>query len=191
MVDAAEVIVDHDGWRQLTMTSLAAKLGVKGPSLYNHVESIEAVLGEVQVRAMATLSNQLQRAAMGRVRADCLRAMAAVQRTYAKAHPGLYELAMSQAIDRHGMTVASVPAGEALSAVIQSFGVGDVSIELGLSCLAALHGLITLERTNLMPDANTDLAYERVIDAVVLMLEHEATTSLSADAPVKRRAGSR
>jgi len=43
----------------------------------------------------------------------------------------------------------------------------------------------------LMPDANTDLAYERVIDAVVLMLEHEATTSLSADAPVKRRAGSR
>ena len=176
VIDAAEELVDRDGWQHLTMTSLATKLEVRGPSLYNHVDSIEAVLGEVQVRAMATLSNQLQRAAMGRVGADCMRAMATVQRAYATGHPGLYELAMRQAIDPGAMTAASVPAGEALSAAIQSFGVKDVTLELGLSCLAALHGLITLERTRLMPDVDTDLAYDRVVQAVILMLENEATS---------------
>jgi AcrR family transcriptional regulator len=176
VVEVAEALVDSDGWQQLAMTSLAAKLGVRGPSLYNHVDSIEAVLGEVQVRAMATLSNELQRAAMGRVRAECIRAMAAVQRTYATEHPGLYELAMSQAIDPEGMAAASGPSNEAFVAAIHSFGVQEVTLELGLSCVAALHGLITLERTRLMPDADTDLAYDRVVHAVILMLENEGST---------------
>jgi AcrR family transcriptional regulator len=177
VVEVAEKIVDSDGWQQLTMTSLAAKLGVRGPSLYNHVESIEALLAEVQIRALAALSNRLQLASMGKVRADCIRAMAAAQRAYATEHRGLYELAMSQAIDLEGMATASVPAGEALSAAIRSFGLQEVTMELGLSCLAPLHGVITLDRTRLMPEVNTDLVYERVVRAVILMLETEGSAS--------------
>ena len=48
VVEAAEVLVDRDGWAFLTMTALAADLGVRGPSLYSHVDSIEALLGLVQ-----------------------------------------------------------------------------------------------------------------------------------------------
>jgi AcrR family transcriptional regulator len=171
VVEVAEVLVDSAGWQQLTMTSLAAKLGVRSPSLYNHVDSIEALLGEVQARALAALSDRLQRAAMGRVRAECIRAMAAAQRSYAIEHGGLYELAMSQAIDLEATAAASAPAGEALTAAVRSFGVQEVTMELGLACLAPLHGVITLDRTRLMPEANTDVAYELVVDAVILMLE--------------------
>ena len=45
---AAEAICDRDGWTHLTMTALANELGVKVPSLYNHVPNLEALRGELQ-----------------------------------------------------------------------------------------------------------------------------------------------
>src|SRR4051794_25234481 len=38
---AAEAIVDEHGWDELTMARLAAALGIKVPSLYNHVPSLD------------------------------------------------------------------------------------------------------------------------------------------------------
>ena len=67
VVETAEALADRDGWQQLTMTALARKLGVRGPSLYNHVDSVEALQAEVQARALAELSARLSRAAMGKV----------------------------------------------------------------------------------------------------------------------------
>ena len=83
VVEAAEALVDRDGWAYLTMTALAAELGVRGPSLYSHVESLEALLGMVQARALAALGDDLQRAAMGRSGADGVRALAGAVRDFA------------------------------------------------------------------------------------------------------------
>lgn len=163
--------MDRDGWQQLTMTALARKLGVRGPSLYNHVDSVEALLAEVQVRAMAELSGRLQRAAMGKAGEKAFRALAGVLRAFATEHPGLYDLAMSEAIDRPRMVLASEPAGAALSAVIESFGIDDPPLELLLSCLATLHGVIALDRTRLYAGAaDSSVVYEQAVDLVILLL---------------------
>jgi AcrR family transcriptional regulator len=174
VLETAEALVDRDGWRQLTITALATKLGVRGPSLYNHVEGIDDLLGELQVRALRDLGAELQRAAMGKVGREGMRALAAVLRDFASRCPGRYDLAMREPFDHAAVLRASAPASEALSAVIASFGVAEVPVEVQLSCLATLHGVLALDRSGLIPRAaDTAAVYDRAVDLVVLMLEQE------------------
>jgi AcrR family transcriptional regulator len=175
ILETAEALVDRDGWRQLTITALATKLGVRGPSLYNHVDGIDALLGELQVRALRGLGAELQRAAMGKIGRDGLRALALVLRDFAARCPGRYDLAMREPFDREAVLRASTPASEALSAVIASFGIKEASLELQLSCLAPLHGVLALDRSGLVSAVDTAPVYDRAVDLVVLMLEHEGS----------------
>jgi AcrR family transcriptional regulator len=175
VLDAAEELVDRDGWRALTMTGLAKVLGVRGPTLYGHVDGLEALLGEVQVRAHAELARRLQRAAMGKTGRGAFRSLADVLRSFADDHPGLYDLAMSEAIDLPAVLVASEPSGVALIAVIESFGVPAPDRELLMNCLATLHGVIALERAGFFGDAvDVGTVYDRAVDMVVLLLEQGA-----------------
>src|SRR5262245_41881937 len=105
------------------MTALAARLGIRVPSLYSHVASAEAVLGAVQVRAHEVLATRFQRAAMGRTGATAFRALAQVLRGFAAEHGGLYDLALQRPFDPEAIAAASEPSAAALSAVIESFGI--------------------------------------------------------------------
>ena len=175
VVEAAAQLVDTDGWRSLTMTEVARKLGVQGPTLYGHVDSIEALLGAVQIAAHGQLAQDLQRAAVGRVGAEALRAMARALRSFAREHPGLYELATSELIDRPGVHAAAEPSSAALAAVIGSFGV-ESTLELQVNCLATLHGVLALDRARFFGEGlDVDHAYERAIDMVVRRLEDEGS----------------
>jgi AcrR family transcriptional regulator len=182
VVEAAELLVDRDGAAQLTMTALAGELEIRGPSLYSHVASLEALLSLVQNRALAELGSDLQRAAMGRSGPDGVRALASALRTFATRHPGRYDLAISQPIDRPAMQAASLAAGEAFVAVIESMGV-QISNELAFSCLATLHGVLTLERAGLYPrtEVDVDAVYAQATDLVMRTIEHAARVEIGVD----------
>jgi AcrR family transcriptional regulator len=172
VVETAELLVDRDGAAQLTMTALASELEIRGPSLYSHVASLEALLSLVQNRALGELGSDLQRAAMGRSGPDGVRALASALRAFATRHPGRYDLAMSKPIDRPAMQAAGLAAGEAFVAVIESMGV-QMSNELAFSCLAALHGVLTLDRAGLYPRAELDVdaVYAQATELVLHVMD--------------------
>jgi AcrR family transcriptional regulator len=179
VVDAAALVVDREGWRSLTMARLAREVGVQGPTLYSHVQNVEALLGMVQVEAHRQLASDLQDAAVGRTGAAALRAMATALRAYATGHPGLYDLAMDRVIDRPGVRAAEGPAAAALAAVIESFGAVS-SAELQVNCLATLHGVLVLDRGGFYSDVlDGDAVYARAVDMVILLLESEGTKGSS------------
>ena len=68
-----------------------------------------------------------------------MRALAEVYRAYARAHPGRYDLATQAPVDLDAFADATTAAGAALHAVIRSYGISDDTLELQLSCFAALH----------------------------------------------------
>ncbi len=181
-METAELLVDRDGAAQLTMTALARELKIRGPSLYSHVASLEALLSLVQTRALAELGSDLQRAAMGRSGADGVRALASALRAFATRHPGRYDLAMSKPIDRSAMQVASRAAGEAFVAVIESMGV-QMSNELAFSCLATLHGVLTLDRAGLYPRSEVDIdaIYAQASELVMYVIEHASRVTIGVD----------
>ena len=179
LLETAERLVDTNGWRSLTMTALAKQLDIRTPSLYSHVDSIEEVLAGVQARAMSSLGNDLQRAAMGRTGAEGLRAMAGAMKSFAEQHPGTYELAMAEPIDRDSLVVASSAAGEALDAMIRSFGVTDVTPELVFCCVSQLHGPLVLDRAGLFRASALDLdaAWAQAVELGVHLLSETATAN--------------
>jgi AcrR family transcriptional regulator len=164
------------------MTALANELEIRGPSLYSHVASLEALLSLVQNRALAELGSDLQRAAMGHSGPDGVRALAAALRAFATRHPGRYDLAMSEPIDRPAMQAASRAAGEAFVAVIESMG-AQTSNELAFSCLATVHGVLALDRAGLYPrsEVDVDAVYTQATELVIQIIEHAVHADLRVD----------
>ena len=66
VVDAATAIVETEGTAALTLSRVARELGVKPPSLYNHVARLETLRRDVALRATEDLGTRLGAAAMGR-----------------------------------------------------------------------------------------------------------------------------
>lgn len=169
---AAEELVDGNGPEALTMTALAGALGVKVSSLYNHVPSLDALRGELQTRAMRDLGVALRNEAMGKTAERGLRALAHVLREFATIHPGRYGLAMSAAHDRDAFQEASRDAMAAFAAIIGSYGIEDLSLDLQVSAFAALHGAIVLDNAGFLTGPlDRDRVFETVLDQVVAMLD--------------------
>ncbi len=178
---AAEALVDRDGAAALTMTALAADLGLRVSSLYNHVPSLEALRGELQNRAIAELGGLLRHEAMGRTEEGGLRALAVALRQFSRAHPGRYELAMSAPQDRDAFARASSDAAAALGAIIASFGVDDASLDLQLSAFSMLHGVISLDNAGFLQGVlDADRVYDLVVGMVVSLLRSAAPSGTPA-----------
>ena len=172
---AAEALVDRDGWRELTMTKLANELGVKVPSLYNHVPNLEALRGQLQCRTLRELGAALNRKAMGRSGETAMRALAETFRRFANEHPARYDLAMQAPVDQEEFTAATADAAAAMAAIIRSYGIDDASFELQLGAFSALHGVLTLEHAGFFPPfIDTERVFERVLEIVLVLLDDAA-----------------
>ena len=88
--DAAE-LADEIGWDQLTLAAVAARFGVRQPSLYKHVAGLAELRRDVSVLAGRELHDGTDaRPLSASPGTDALLAMAEAYRTFAKKHPGRY-----------------------------------------------------------------------------------------------------
>jgi AcrR family transcriptional regulator len=65
VVDAAVAIADADGLDAVTLARVAAALGVRSPSLYNHIDGRDGLVRGIATRATRELATALRRAATG------------------------------------------------------------------------------------------------------------------------------
>jgi AcrR family transcriptional regulator len=143
---AAE-LADERGWDELTLAAVAARFGVRQPSLYKHVAGLAELRRDVSVLAGRELIEELSTAAVGKSGPDALMAMAEVYRTYAKKHPGRY--AATVIAPTRG-DAESEEAGSALlrviSAVLAGYGLtGDDAVHAIRGLRALMHGFVSLE----------------------------------------------
>lgn len=175
VLQAAEALVDRDGYDALTMTSLAAELDARVSSLYNHVANLEDLRALIQVRAMRMLGEHVRGAAMGHAGADGLHALSHELRAFARTHPQRYAALTRPPIDRQGFYTAALDAIEALAVMVRSAGLPEERlIQTGMAIFAALHGFVSLEVAGYFGDlsatsATVDLdeVYEQVIQGAV------------------------
>ncbi|MCB0130801.1 MAG: WHG domain-containing protein [Caldilineaceae bacterium] len=93
VVDTAAQMADAAGRVDaVTLTALAAALGVRVPSLYNHVASLDDLHHALTVESVRRLNGVFRDASMGKTGVDALLAMAHAYRRFAHAHPGIYAL---------------------------------------------------------------------------------------------------
>jgi AcrR family transcriptional regulator len=147
VVGAAADLADAEGLDGLTLARLAGSVGVRTPSLYNHVASLDDVRRRVALVALREIGDALRDATVGRAGDDALTAMAHAYRAYARAHPGRY--AATQRAPSAGddeIAAAAARAVDVLLAVLRGYGLeGDDAIHAARAVRSALHGFVLLE----------------------------------------------
>jgi AcrR family transcriptional regulator len=147
VISEAAELVDEVGWGQLTMASVADRLGVRLPSLYKHIGSLDDLRRGIGLLALGELRDVLASAAIGRSGPDALREVALAYGAYARAHPGRY--ASTIAAPGPGEEERTELGGRVLEvvfAVLAGYGLaGDDAVHATRVMRAALHGFVTLE----------------------------------------------
>ena len=167
IVNAALTFLDRDGWDALTINALANQLGTKGPSLYNHVDSLDDLRRTVRMRVVGDIIDMLNTVGQGRTRDDAVMAMASSYRSYAHHHPGRYSAFTRMPLggDDPEFTDATRAAAGPVIAVLASYGLdGEDAFYAALEFWSAMHGFVLLEMTGVMNGiADTDTVFSDMV----------------------------
>jgi AcrR family transcriptional regulator len=166
IVSAALTFLDREGWDALTINALANQLGTKGPSLYNHVQSLDDLRRTVRMRVIDDIIGMLNTVGEGRSRDDAVMAMASAYRSYAHHHPGRYSAFTRMPLggDDPEYTAATHAAAGPVIAVLASYGLdGENAFYAALEFWSALHGFVLLEMTGVMDGVDTDAVFTDMV----------------------------
>lgn len=169
VVGRAAQLVDADGFDSLTLAAVATRLGVRTPSLYNHVDGLPGLRRLLALRGLRALAELLRDAALARGGDAGLLALATAYRTFAREHPGLYRaLQQAPAAADDELAAAAGAVLEPLLAVLRSYGLeGDDAIHAIRGVRSALHGFAELERAGGFGiDLDLDESYRRLVETV-------------------------
>jgi AcrR family transcriptional regulator len=151
--DAAIAIVATKGVHSLSMRTLGSTLGIKAPSLYDHVKNRDEVVALVQGAGLLDFGKGFGDAGAS-VRDKIL-----FYRQWALANPNLYPVVFQQRLYRE-----LLPEGleeKVLGLVIVAAGGSHVQAR---AMWAQLHGLVDLELQGRLPgDADMEATWEQVI----------------------------
>jgi AcrR family transcriptional regulator len=180
VVAAAAELADEVGPDRLTLAALAARLGVRQPSLYKHVASLDALQQLIAKQGKAEMADVLGRAAIGLARDDALVAMAHAWRAWARDHPGRYQIAQrAPAPGDAGHQAVADQSIQMIAAVVAGYGLaGDDAIDAIRAFRSALHGFVSLEANGGfgMP-FSVDHSFDRLVQALVKALASWSTVS--------------
>src|ERR1700757_2329577 len=178
IINAALTFLDREGWDALTINALATQLGTKGPSLYNHVNSLDDLRRTVRMRVVGDIIEMLNTVGHGRTRDDAVLVMAGAYRSYAHHHPGRYSAFTRMPLggDDPEYTAATRNAAAPVIAVLSSYGLdGDEAFYAALEFWSALHGFVLLEMTGVMDDIDTDALFSDMVLRLATGLDRRAT----------------
>ena len=147
VVKAAAALADGEGLEHLTLGRVAEHLGVRAPSLYNHVAGLGDLRRGVAALGAEQLADRLMRAAVGKSGEQAIFAIADAYRSFAKEHPGLYAatLRAPQRGDARYLAAAEVIL-EVVGAALEPYRLDPEDLIDAIRGLRSLsHGFVSLE----------------------------------------------
>ncbi|MHC5796655.1 TetR/AcrR family transcriptional regulator [Lacisediminihabitans sp. FW035] len=173
VVEAAAIMADEIGLNSLTLAALAARLGVKQPSLYKHIDSLAGLHRSVSLLAKRQLGEAVSRAAVGRSGAAAIFAMSHAYRNWAILYPGRYEVSQTPPapgdIEDETTMKASI---QVIADVLTAYELdGDDSVDAIRAFRSVLHGFISLETSGgFALKADINRSFDRLIQGFTVAL---------------------
>jgi AcrR family transcriptional regulator len=167
ILQAAAELADAHGFDEVTLTSLAQKLNVRTPSLYNHIDGLPGLRKKLAAYGLEQLYDKLAHAAVGLAGDDAVRAFAEAYISFARTRPGLYELTL-RAADRSEPEIAEL-GGRSVDLIIRILSAYDLTDEAAIHAVRGLrsicHGFVSLERLGGFGlPLDLDESYRQLID---------------------------
>jgi AcrR family transcriptional regulator len=150
VVEAAAVLADEEGLEALSLSALASRLGIRTPSLYNHVDGLAGLRRELALLGIRELGRRLGRAAIGKTTDEATFAIARTYREFVKERPGLYAATVRSSRlsypEDPAFQAAESETLETVLAVLVSYGLrGDEALHAARGFRSTVHGFATLE----------------------------------------------
>ena len=159
IVDAALALLESEGEGALSMRRIADRVGIRAPSIYEHLADKRALEAAIISRGFELQTAAFESAVAGA--GDPAVALARAYRAFAHAHPHLYRLMTARELDRN--LLAAGVERRAAEALVAAAG-GDA--DLARAMWAFVHGMTILELDRRFPpDADLDAAWRRGLDA--------------------------
>lgn len=171
VIDAAVELADEVGLEQLTLAELAARLGIRPPSLYNHIDGVEGLRRDLALRGARAIAAAIEPLRSSQHADDSLRAVCSSYRTFSLEHPGLY----AATTDVENL-VADAEVWSAITVIIDQLG--STLTEMGIpsekhitvirAIRSTLHGFVTLEQAGGFGELEEiDESFELMIDFLI------------------------
>ncbi|MEP7290061.1 MAG: WHG domain-containing protein [Chloroflexota bacterium] len=170
VIHAAVELADKQGLESVTLASVAAQLGIRIPSLYNHVSGLAGLQRGMALYGVHQLTEALRRAATGKAKADAIRAMAVVYRSFALTHPGLYRTLLRAPSEEE--TDLAEASAELLNVILDVLAAYDLESDRALHMVrifrSMMHGFVDLEIAGGFAMAlDTDDTFNQLIDILI------------------------
>jgi AcrR family transcriptional regulator len=148
IVAAAAELADAAGFDEITMASLAAKLGVRSPSLYNHVDGLSALRTELALFGLEKLYAALAEALGDKAGDEALHALAVAYISFGRRHPGVYALTL-RSPDKDNTEYMEL-ADKLVGLLVQTLQDYEADRERAIHFVrgfrSLLHGFVSIER---------------------------------------------
>ena len=179
VADAATSIADRDGLAAATLTAVAAQLGIKTPSLYNHVKGLAGLKRLLAIHGAKLLLDEFKDAAGDKQGAEALRAVAYADRVFAAAHPGLFEsfLPAPRPGEDDELYDAMAQPVYLVAGILLNMGIPQAeAIHLIRAMWALLHGFLDLEaKGGFGMPVDIDTSFGAAIELMIAGIEIAAT----------------
>jgi AcrR family transcriptional regulator len=180
VVRAAADLLSSEGAEALSLRRLAEKLGIRTPSLYNHVDGLPGLMQELSILNARNLADHLSEAAIGRSGPDLVVSVMQAYRTYIKEFTRLY-LSTLRVSGMREEPSPDLQREEARSVkiavtVMASFGLqGEDAIHAVRALRSLVHGFTTLEVSGGfgMP-LDLDESFSRLVNLFIAGLERQS-----------------
>jgi len=179
VVQAAADLIDAEGLEALSLGRLAKELGIRPPSLYNHVDGLPGLMQELSILNAHNLAERLNEVAIGKSGPELVQAMMQSMRAYIKEAPGLY-LSTVRASGTQSEVDTRLEQEEARSvkvglAAMASFGLEkEDAIHAVRGLRSVVHGFTTLEISGGFGiPLDLDESFSRLVDLFIVGLEQQ------------------
>lgn len=147
VIAVAAEMADAHGLDGLTLAALAARVGLRLPSLYNHVDGIAGLHRDLAHYGVRQIIEQVSRAAIGKSSDAAVIAIAQALRGYILAHPGVYAATVrAPSADDLELQQLSQEFINVMLVVLEPYGLAEDAVIHAVRGLRSIvHGFATLE----------------------------------------------
>lgn len=193
VVSAGCELADRVGFERLSLGELAAKLGVRVPSLYKHIGGVDDLRSRIAEESGAGLRQSLEDAIRGHQGRAALAAVARRYRDWTREHPGGYQsMVWAGATSQHPDSgdVVGLCLDPPLEQVAIGYGVpNERRAVLVMVMGSVLRGFMMLDSALHTADAHRDAALEHIVEMLDHSLTRPVRTPLRRASPGRVRAG--
>ncbi len=171
IIEAAALIADKNGLENLNLASLADKLNVKKPSLYNHINGLPELKLQLAIFGAKELKAEVMQSAVGKSREEAIMSMVLAYRNFALKRPGLYKaILLPPLVQNPGHKSAMTDLANIIRVVLEQYHLSEddhIYAVRGLRSL--LHGFVSLESSGAfsIEKANKEKSFMQIAKAFI------------------------